>query len=106
MLPLRRDAPDHGEPLAGDGLSGAMYESGQWTEFNGRVDLLQDPASLKQRVPFAINADGSLKPWAFLTAAERAAVKEYFRQPESDFQEAYDYQGLVQKIAGLDSGNN
>lgn len=88
------------------GLARAMYESGQWTEFNGRVDLLQDPASLKQRVPFSLNADGSLKPWTSLNATERAAVKDYFRQPESDFQEAYDHQGLVQKIACLDSGNN
>lgn len=92
--------------LLQDGLARAMYESGQWTELNGRVDILQDPALLKQRVPFALNSDGGLKPWTSLTATERAAVKDYFRQPESDFQEAYDHQGLVQKIAGLDSGNN
>ena len=88
------------------GLARAMYESGQWTELNGRVDILQDPALLKQRVPFSLNADTSLKPWTSLNATERVAVKDYFRQPESDFQEAYDYQGLLQRIAGLDSGNN
>lgn len=66
------------------GLARAMCESGQWTELNGRVDILQDPASLKQRVPFSLNSDGSLEPWTSLTASERAAVKNYFRQPESD----------------------
>ena len=91
--------------LMQEGMARAMYESGHWTEHDGNVDLLQDAGLLKRRIPSVVNPDGSLKEWTSLSLSERLAVKDYFREPESDFRDAFEHQGLLHKVISEDVGS-
>ena len=52
-----------------------------------------------------MNSDGSLKEWTSLSLSERLAVKDYFREPESDFRDAFEHQGLLHKVISEDVGS-
>ena len=88
--------------LMQDGLIRAMYDSDQWTERAGTVDVTPGTEKFAEKELPGLNPDGTRRKYDSLTASERDSIRSYFRGTNSDFRAILDGQYSAQQDANGD----
>ena len=82
------------QELLQQAMGRTMYDSHNWTE-NG-VDISGDTRTLRQKFPYVLNSDGTLKDWTELSFQQQTAMRDYFSST-SDFSPVYNHQLLAHR---------
>ena len=85
--------------LMQNGLVRAMYDSDQWTERAGAVDVSPGTQAYADKKLPALNSDGTRRAFWSLDSSERDQVRNYFTGKNSDFRALLDDQYNAQQNA-------
>lgn len=85
--------------LMQDGLIRAMYDSDQWTERAGMVDVTPGTEKFAEKALPGLDPDGTRRKYDSLTDDEKKSIRNYFRGANSDFREILDEQFSAQQDA-------
>lgn len=98
----RYEANRASRQLMQDGLVRAMYDSDQWTERAGAVDVSPGTQEYEHKKLPALNPDGTRRAFGSLEPGERDQVRNYFTGKDSDFRTLLDDQYNAQQNAQSD----
>lgn len=98
----RYEANRASRQLMQDGLVRAMYDSDQWTERAGAVDVSPGTQEYENKKLPALNPDGTRRAFGSLEPGERDQIRNYFTGKNSDFRTLLDDQYNAQQNAQSD----